>query len=164
LISPKGSSVYFVFVLINRLPFPPVTGTKYSNHIVSVRKAYREDTVTGHSKAVVAHFIIAVAHVFSDDTMRVGKGELGRCEWDPHAFVGFHDPFSNPIQSALLTCHYLIKNQSKKPYYNMAYNMVTICLSMFSKRHKRDRLFFGPDNFLVGTLFAMAILNALFCL
>src|SRR5690349_20817370 len=69
-ISPNGSSVYFIFVLINRLAFPPVTGTKYANDVVPICKAYRNNCISDLAKAVVTHFAVAVIHIFSDDTMR----------------------------------------------------------------------------------------------
>src|SRR6266700_3636308 len=77
LISPSGSSVYFIFVLINRLAFPPVTGSQNANNVVPIRKPYRDNAISDLAKTIVTHFFVAVVHVFSDDTMRIGEGVLG---------------------------------------------------------------------------------------
>jgi len=59
LISPNGSSVYFIFVLINRLAFPPVTGSNYADHIVPIRKAHRDNAISDLAKTIVTHFSFA---------------------------------------------------------------------------------------------------------
>jgi hypothetical protein len=80
LTSPIGSSVYFIFVLMYCLAFPPITGSKYSYHIVPISKTYREDTIANLAETVITHFIVAVVHVFSNDTTRIGKDVLGQCK------------------------------------------------------------------------------------
>ena len=89
LISPNGSSVYFIFVLINRLAFPPVTGSKNANDVVAIREAYRDNAIPDLAKTVVAHFFVAVVQVFSDDTMRIGEGVLGYSKWDSMRLLVF---------------------------------------------------------------------------
>jgi hypothetical protein len=71
-------------VLINRLAFPPVTGSNYADHIVPIRKAHRENAISDLAKTIVTLFSFAVAYVL------------------PYAFAGFPDLCWNPIRKALL--------------------------------------------------------------
>jgi hypothetical protein len=64
-------------VLINRLSFPPVTGSDYPNNSVPVRKTYRDYAFSDLAKTVVTLFFVAMVRVLRDETMRISKGVLG---------------------------------------------------------------------------------------
>jgi hypothetical protein len=79
-ISPIGSSVYFIFVLIGCLSFPPVTGAEDANYVVSIGKPYGKNAIFDLAKTIESFFVVAVSHIFSDDTMGVCESILGHSE------------------------------------------------------------------------------------
>src|SRR5665647_813226 len=71
--SPRGSSVYLIFVLINCLAFPPVTGAKNANDTAAIGEANGNDTLFDLTKTKMAWFVFAVRDIFGDDPVRIGK-------------------------------------------------------------------------------------------
>ncbi len=115
LIPPNGSSVYFIFVLIDRLAFPPVAGSEYANDVVPIGKAYGNNAISYFAKTVVTNFFVAVAHVFSDDTMRVGEGVLGHRKRDSVFFSVLLILFGVPFKMRF--CHNLTLSEMTAIYH-----------------------------------------------
>jgi hypothetical protein len=74
--SPRGSSVYLIFSVIDSLAPSPVTGTKDSNKAPPVSKANRENALSNLAKAVVPLFARAVREILGDYASRIRKSEL----------------------------------------------------------------------------------------
>jgi len=52
--SPRGSSVYLIFPLINAPTFPPVAGSKNTNNIMAKRKSNGQDPTIDPAKTVIS--------------------------------------------------------------------------------------------------------------
>lgn len=77
-LASNGSSVYLIFVLINSLAFPPVTGAEDTNHASAIGKAGSRNAAFDLAETEIALLALAVSEVFRDDTMRVGESVLSQ--------------------------------------------------------------------------------------
>ncbi len=80
---PIGSSVYLIFSFIDFLSFSPISGTDYSDFVLSVCKPNRHYPVGDPAKTVKPFFIFTVFKVFKDNTFRVQKSKLCQSERNP---------------------------------------------------------------------------------
>src|SRR2546427_12822315 len=74
--SPRGSSVYRIFSLIDSPSFLPVSSSVDADHLVAVSKAHGKDAASDLAEAVVPPFGRAVGKVLCDDAPSIGEGEL----------------------------------------------------------------------------------------
>lgn len=82
-LASMGSSVYLIFVLINSLAFPPVTGAEDTNHASAIGKADGQNAAFDLAETEMALLALTVSEVFRDDTMRVGESVLSQRERYP---------------------------------------------------------------------------------
>ena len=87
--SPSGSSVYFIFALINCLAFPPVTGAKDAYDTAAIGKADGEDAALDHTETEISLLIFAVCEVLGDHAVWVGKCILRQRESHPVPLLVF---------------------------------------------------------------------------
>ena len=82
-LASNGSSVYLIFVLINSLAFPPVTGTEDTNHTSAIGNADSQNATLDLTETEIALLVLTVSKVFRDHTMRVGESVLSQGERYP---------------------------------------------------------------------------------
>src|SRR6266849_2948032 len=75
---------------IDRLSFPPVTGTENPDPLVPPCEAHRHNSALDPAETEVALFAPAMIEVFSDHAKQVQKRMLGKLE--PNAMLGPIDP------------------------------------------------------------------------
>lgn len=73
---PKGSSVYFVFPLINSFSSSPKSGANDSNNADSVCESDGQNPVGDFPETVIPLFRITMGNVFGDDTMCIEESIL----------------------------------------------------------------------------------------
>lgn len=76
LILPIGSSVYFIFALINGLTLAPIAGAENADDIVSVCKSDSKDATVNYAKTVEALFAMTVLNIFCNYALWIGKSVL----------------------------------------------------------------------------------------
>jgi len=79
---PIGSSVYFIFALINCLTLSPVSGSENSNDSRTMRESERQDTTANLTEAIEPSFFVAVRCICCDRALRIRKCELRLGETD----------------------------------------------------------------------------------
>ncbi len=77
-LASNGSLVYLIFVFINSLAFPPVTGAEDTNHTSAIGKADSQNSALDLAETEIALLVLTVSKVFRDDTMRVGESVLSQ--------------------------------------------------------------------------------------
>lgn len=80
--SPRGSSVYLIFSLIDSFPLSPVAGPENPDHVLAVRETDRQDPALHPPEAVMALLLRAVGQVLRDHTRRIREGQLRLRERD----------------------------------------------------------------------------------
>jgi hypothetical protein len=65
-----------ILLLIECLPFAPVSGTDYANSALAVCESNSDDAVSDLAETVEARLHIAMADVLGDQTARVGERVL----------------------------------------------------------------------------------------
>src|SRR6266850_464989 len=76
LTSPRGSSVYLIFSLIDSFSFAPISCAVDTDNFLAVSEPHREDAGTHPPEAVVPLFARAVGHILRDNALRVSEGNL----------------------------------------------------------------------------------------
>ena len=100
--SPKGSSVYLIFVFIYFPPFSPISGSKYPDNIASICKSHGHYSFADTSNAIESIFLSAVINVFDNNSLWIKKGVLSY--WKRYIVFGLIliILFSIPIKTYLL--------------------------------------------------------------
>jgi hypothetical protein len=60
---PLGASVYFIFLFINPLSFPPISGANDSDHAISVGKSHRHNHTGDFYEAVISFLVTTMFHI-----------------------------------------------------------------------------------------------------
>ena len=73
---PIGSSVYFIFLFIYFLSFPPISGANNSDFVFSVGESYSHNSTRSSPKAIISLFVITVFKILQNDTIMIQESKL----------------------------------------------------------------------------------------
>ena len=77
LTSPIGSSVYFIFRLINLPPFSPITRAEDPDYITTTCKSHSQDFVIHLADTIEPAFLTAVSYIFCNNPARIKECMVG---------------------------------------------------------------------------------------